>query len=580
MEDQVQEIKQKTDIVSLINMYVPLKKRGRHWMACCPFHQEKSPSFVVSPELQIYKCFGCGKSGDVFSFLQEYEKLDFKEALAELAKRAGIKLVRRVSEGETENNRQNLLALNQKLSDFYKYVLLRHDYGKEALIYLESRGISIETIKKFGLGFAPRLNKSTINYLYKQGFTKKQLMESGTFGESWGRVYDRFSGRLVFPLFDFRGRILGFSGRILPSNRSENQAKYINSPETILYHKSNNVYGLNFAKDAIRKKDKVLVVEGEFDMISPYQIGIENVVAIKGTAFTAEQLQLLLRYSNNLVLGLDGDFAGSNAMLKSILLAESLGFEMSVLCLEPYKDPDEAIRSDVDFFKKQLEQTKPVWDFVIETAVSKNPGMGARQKKDILNQTLPYLQQIKNPVVKKDYMKKLAFELGTEVELIEAEASRSGILKQENETVAIKKNEEKNSKETVLLSWILNTKSPAGVFEKLRKQLPKLEDRQLDTIYQLLPDFVNARDFAKKIPAEAGLIYTQLYLEGEKNSMDSKTRAQEIHQLANRLIGENLKKRINQITAEIGRLENRDMDVSKLEEEYSDLINRLSKIQN
>ncbi len=583
MEDQVAEVKQKTDIIGLINQYVPLKKRGKHWVACCPFHLEKSPSFIVSPELQIYKCFGCGKSGDVFSFLQEYEKIDFKEALVELAKRAGIKLIQKAGNASNENVRSGLLTLNSKLADFYKYVLLRHEFGKDALAYLKSRGISEETIKKFAIGFAPLQNKSTVNFLFKQGFEKKQLIESGTFGESWGRVYDRFSGRLVFPLFDFRGRILGFSGRILPSSKTENQAKYINSPETILYHKSNNVYGLNLAKEAIRKKNCVLVVEGEFDMITPYQAGIENVVAIKGTAFTQEQLQLLLRYSNNLILGLDSDFAGNRAMLRSILLAENLGFEMSVLMLAPHKDPDEAIRADFDFFKQQLDLTKPVWDFVIETAVASNPGAGSKQKKEILEQTLPYLLEIKNEVVKKDYLKKLAFELGTEIEAIEIEANkRLGTVDKKPDTSAFEvlKTEETKSKEATLLSWILTSKNPAKVYEKISKQLPQLSKVQLNSIYQLLPKFTEASIFANLIPAEIRHIFDQLYLEGQEQKFDSKERAVEIHQLANRLEAENIRNRINQLTIEIGRLENRDMDVTGLEKEYSELIIRLSKIQN
>ncbi|PIU72997.1 DNA primase, partial [Candidatus Shapirobacteria bacterium CG06_land_8_20_14_3_00_40_12] len=351
MENQVEEIKKKLDIVEVINRLLPLRKRGRHYVANCPFHQEKTPSFIVSPELQIYKCFGCGKAGDVFSFIQEFNRIDFREALEEMAKVAGVKLLNTFEDSREEKNKKTLLKINEEVARFYHYMLTTHQLGKEAREYLEKREIDEKMIKTFQVGFCPNDSRLITAYLKKKNFTEEDLVKTGTFGWSqYGgkKLYDRFSGRLTFPLVDFRERILGFSGRVLPGAKAE-QAKYINSPETELYHKSQMVYGLNLAKEAIRKELSVIVVEGEFDMISPFGTGIKNIVAIKGTAFTEEQLQLLRRYTDTLILALDSDFAGNNAAIKSIEMAEKLEFEIRVVNLVgKYKDPDEAIRDDPD----------------------------------------------------------------------------------------------------------------------------------------------------------------------------------------------------------------------------------------
>ncbi|MFA6361458.1 MAG: DNA primase, partial [Candidatus Shapirobacteria bacterium] len=335
MDNQVDEIKQKLNIVDVINRYVPLKKRGRNYIACCPFHGEKTPSFTVSEELQIYKCFGCGASGDIFTFLQEFEKIDFREALVELAPLAGIVLQKSEFVSQEESKKKILISINTHVSQFYNYILTTHPLGNIALKYVLKRGITLETIKKFKIGFSPENPQILINFLAKKGFKISDLIATGTFGQSQynSSLYDRFQGRLVFPLSDYRGQVLGFSGRILPSTTNPNMAKYINSPETEIYHKSQNLFGLHLAKDIIRTENSVIVTEGEFDMISPFQQGIENIVAIKGTAFTEDQLRLLRRFTDTIILALDSDFAGNNAARKSIELADSMEFDIKVLVL-------------------------------------------------------------------------------------------------------------------------------------------------------------------------------------------------------------------------------------------------------
>ena len=364
MESEVEEIKKKLDIVDVINHYLPLKKRGRHYLANCPFHSEKTPSFTVSPELQIFKCFGCGKAGDIFTFVEEYEHVDFKDALEDLAKMAGVTLKKDPQITQIDHRRKRLIELNHQVARFYNYILTTHPLGKNALDYILKRGIALETIKLFKIGFSPPSAALIVNYLHKKGFLDDELIATGTFGFSQyhaRQMYDRFQGRLTFPLSDFRDRILGFSGRILPGSTASNAAKYINSPETDIYHKSQMLFGLNLAKESIKKNNSVLVVEGEFDLISPFQQGVTNIVALKGTAFTSDQLQLLHRYTDNLILGLDSDFAGNNAARKSIELADSMEFDIKVLDLgTTFKDPDEAIQTDPVFFQNQLQNPIPI----------------------------------------------------------------------------------------------------------------------------------------------------------------------------------------------------------------------------
>src|SRR3990167_5278760 len=308
MADQVDEVKQKIDIVSLIGEYVQLKKAGRNYRALCPFHSEKTPSFMVSPELQIYKCFGCGESGDAFSFLEKYEGMDFGEALRFLADRAGIKLVA-LRPGE-QGEKERLYEINNLASRFYHYILVGHPAGKQAYNYLtRERGLKAGTIETFQVGFSPDVPGAIRKFLVeKKKFADRELEKAGL--SVLGRAaIDRFRGRITFPLLDHRGNIVGFAGRTMPGAKTE-LAKYINSPETPIYHKSRVLYGLNLAKTRIKEKKTAIVVEGELDMISSWQAGVENTVAIKGSAFTEEQLRLLTRFCQKVILALDTDFAG------------------------------------------------------------------------------------------------------------------------------------------------------------------------------------------------------------------------------------------------------------------------------
>lgn len=596
MENLVEQIKQKLNIVEVINRYVPLKKRGRNHLACCPFHGEKTPSFTVSEELQIYKCFGCGASGDVFSFLQEYEKIDFKEALSELAKLAGITLVKSEFSSQKDSVKKTLYDINQLVCKFYNYILLSHPLGQPALKYLSDRGIKPETIKLFNIGYSPENPALIINFLTKKGLKTPDLISTGTFGTSQynSRVYDRFQGRLVFPLSDYRGRILGFSGRILPTSKNQNAAKYVNSPETEIYHKSQNLFGLHLAKDAIRTQNFVIVTEGEFDMISPFQSGVQNIVAIKGTAFTEEQLQLLRRYTDTLILALDSDFAGSNAAKKSIELADSMEFDIKVLLLgERYKDPDEAVRGDLEFFKKQLSQAVSVWDFIIQSQLKINDVDTVHGKKEILSNVLPFLVKIKNSVIRSDFYKKLADEIGSDQESILEEAkkytSTSPVINNSSSLIIPPQKTEiqppsKTEKlEYFLIILVLGSKNPAKLAQKFSKYLKNISHHQLKNITQNLLNITDfdPKSFQENLSAEIKPFFQSLFLEATNNPLDSKVRFSEISKIIDQIDNINLKSQLNQISAQIARLENssQNEEIDKLEKEYNLILSQLAKIQ-
>ncbi len=600
MDNQVDEIKQKLNIVDVINRFTPLKKRGRNHIACCPFHGEKTPSFTVSEELQIFKCFGCGKSGDIFTFIQEYERIDFREALTELAAMAGITLKKSEFDNKQDSRKKNLSDLNAQVEKFYQYMLLTHPLGKNALDYVLKRGITLATIKQFGLGFSPENPAIAVNFLTKKGYKISDLIASGTFGQSQynSRIYDRFQGRLTFPLSDYRGRILGFSGRMLPTTKNQNSGKYINSPETEIYHKSFNLFGLHLTKDFIRQQNSVIVTEGEFDMISPFQAGIKNIVAIKGTAFTEEQLQLLRRYTDTLILGLDSDFAGSNASRKSIELADSMEFDIKVLTLgDKYKDPDEAVRGDPEFFKIQLDQTVSIWDFIIQSQIKINNPDTIKGKKEILNVVLPFLVKIKNSVIRSDYLKKLANEIGSEYESLLEESKKVSSAKNTpitsqsfshpiSKTDFIPESSKTQKFEELLLTLIIGAKNPIKVALKTKDQLSRFQDHRF---YQIGQQLLNITQFKPKsfenlLPAEVRPVFQSIFIETTTNYIESHQRLLEIKKVVSILDNFYLKDRLNFLSAKIAQLEDKDnpdnqTEIAEVEKEYNQILFQLSKVQ-
>ncbi len=352
------ELSSRLDIVDVVSEYVPLvKKSGRYW-ACCPFHSEKTPSFTVSPERQIYKCFGCGKGGSAINFVMEYEHLSFVDAVAVLAKKAGLEMpAYSASPGQSER-RKRLLQITTEAARWYHSVL-RSPEGQPGLAYLRGRGLSPSTITRFGLGFAPDSWDGLIRAMAGKGMDKRDLLDAGLCTTNKdGRIYDRFRGRAMFPIIDVRGDVIGFGGRIM----ADGEPKYLNSPDSLIFDKGRNMFGLNFAKKT--KADHVILTEGYMDTIALHQAGFDNAVASLGTSLTEEQARLLVRYFHSAVISYDGDQAGIKAAQRAIPILEKAGMSVRVIQITGAKDPDEYIKTyGRDAFARLVNQSENQVDY-------------------------------------------------------------------------------------------------------------------------------------------------------------------------------------------------------------------------
>jgi len=400
------EVKSKLNIIDIINEKVPLKKAGRNFKGLCPFHNEKTPSFMVSPDRQVFHCFGCGKGGSVIDFVMEYEHMEFPEALEELAERAGVTLTKRKSETPERKLKETLFEINHLASEFYHYILTKHRLGEKALLYLRNRGITDKSIRTFSLGYSPNNWEGVYRFLKKKQYDDAMLEKAGLVLSGNRGMYDRFRGRLMFTLKDHKGNTVGFSGRVLDPTMKE--AKYINTSETPVYSKSNVLYGLDVTHDAIVKAGVAILMEGEIDLISSFQVGISNVVAIKGSALTEGHVHLLKRYTERVIFALDADMAGDKAARRGIDVAEGVGLDMRVAIMPVGKDPDEAAREDEVGLKKALKNAIPIYDYFIESAKKRFDLTSAFGKQKASEELLPILSKIENGIVQGHYIKKAA----------------------------------------------------------------------------------------------------------------------------------------------------------------------------
>jgi DNA primase len=358
---QIEEIKNRLDIVDQISKYLELKPAGKNYSGICPFHAEKTPSFIVSPELQRYKCFGCGEAGDIFNFIQKIENIDFPEALEKLAKEAGVQL----KKPKINSHIAKLYEIN-KLAARYYYKELKE--SKEATEYINKRGFDKESIYKFGIGYAAGGYK-LLDYLQNQGqkFNKKELLDSGLFSLKNDKLRTKFFKRIMFPIRSSSGKVIGFSGRILPGN--DKGPKYMNTPETPIYHKKDNIFGQYESRKAIRKEDIVIFCEGQTDVISAHQAGFENVVAPLGTALTNEQLERLSKLTKNFMFIFDSDEAGQDAMERALLLISKLELRAYAASPDPYKDIDEMIQDDPKKLKSIIKNKTDLFSFLFSKKI-------------------------------------------------------------------------------------------------------------------------------------------------------------------------------------------------------------------
>lgn len=409
--EQIEQVRDATNIVDLVGETVTLKKRGTNWLGLCPFHNEKTPSFNVRDDKGIFKCFGCGKGGDAFAFVMELEHLTFPDAVKRLAERANIPLEDATEEEKKEQSeKERVLGAVRSAAGWY-YRALREPIGAEPLTYLRRRGLGDAILKKFGVGYAPDMQGAMIKAVQKKGYDITLLEKGGVVAHSQGRDwYERFRGRIIFPVFSATGRIIGFGGRIYTEMQKEaNLAKYINSPDTDIYHKSQVLYGLFQAKDAIRKLDGALIVEGYADVIALHQAGFENSVAASGTSLTKDQLELLRRFTQRLTLIFDADLAGRNATERGIELALQAGFDVNIVLLKQGEDPDSIIRKfGADRFADALKnsesfiETKTRW--FEEQGALEDPAKAAGAVKAIVQS----IAKIPDALKREFFIRKLA----------------------------------------------------------------------------------------------------------------------------------------------------------------------------
>jgi len=434
----IDEVKQRTDIIEVISQYTTLTKAGRTFRALCPFHSEKRPSFFVYPEQQSWHCFGaCSTGGDVFSFIMKRENMDFGEALRLLAERAGVAIPSRFEPDTGKDERERLHQVNEAATQYFHNLLLNSQAGEKARSYLASRGLSPKTVNDFQLGFSLDSWEALKQYLLERGYTESELLEAGlTVATEDGKTHDRFRNRLLFPIKDVRDRTIGFGARVL----DDSLPKYLNSPQTPTFDKSSSLYGINLATPAIRQQNLAVIVEGYTDVITAHQNGFANVIATMGTAVTEKQVSALKRLNRNvnLVLALDADAAGEEAMLRCADYENSLNTEVKVAVLPEGKDPDDVIREDAKTWHQMVDAALPVVDYAIRMVSSKLDMSKARDQSILVDKIGPIANKMRDQIRQSHCIQELAKSTGKDVRIIEAALSQ---MKTASKTRQLKKEE-------------------------------------------------------------------------------------------------------------------------------------------
>ncbi len=592
--DQVAQIREKTDIVALLSEYLPLKKLGRNFKTNCPFHSEKSPSFVVSPERQIWHCFGCQKGGDCYTFLMEYENLEFPEALRLLAKRTGVELEQYKGGSPQTSQKEALYKINKLTADFYHYILTSLPAGKKALEYLiNERKISKEVLKTFNVGFAPKAGTALVDYLLtKKKFKREDVIDAGLTSMRGGRVSDFFTDRIMFPLSDHRENVIGFSGRVMDPSTTQ-MGKYINTRETLVYHKGDVFFGLHITKNEIKKENRAIIMEGEFDVMSSFQEGVGNVVAVKGTALTQSQVNLLSRFCSKVSLCFDQDSAGQQALQRSIPSLEKKGLIITVVLIPGGKDPDSAILSDPFAFKQAVKHDVGVYDYVIDQTVKKYGVKNAEDKKKVSDTVLPFLQGIENEIIKEHYMRFLAIKLQTSYESIDRQIEKVKTQQVVEKVAEIAKEKMPRDEmlEEYLLSLLIQSHIPKQavyvVISIFGTSLPK--DRAYQKIiFYLITHFqqqegIDMQLFGNGLSPELLKTYDTCFLYPIPKFPDDASYLAEVKKVAFELKMQYIRSRMKVLSQNLKEKEintekdGEDSQVQKWQEEFKDLSAQLHK---
>jgi len=405
-EHIIDQVRERTDIVEVVSKYIPLKKAGRNYKAVCPFHHEKTPSFMVSPAKQIFHCFGCGAGGNVFNFVMKYERLEFPETVRDLAKRAGVDIpVTSGQSAEKASLSETLHSINEMAMQFYQKNLLSKASSTASREYIQKRGIHPKIVEEFKIGYAPKSWSGLLEFLKDKGCKDDHLEKSGlVIKNREGRFFDRFRDKIIFPITDSKGKIKGFGSRVMDSS----MPKYTNSPDTFIYNKGNHLYGLKQSWEDIRDKNAAVVVEGYLDLLTPFQHGIKNVVATLGTALTLEQVKLLKRFTDNIIILYDADAAGENAAVRSLDLLIEEELKVKVAQLPKGEDPDSYVKKHgSDLFRELLDNAQDLFDYKIGILLKRFDSNKLEGKAKIASEMLPLISKIRNAILQSGYIKRL-----------------------------------------------------------------------------------------------------------------------------------------------------------------------------
>ena len=481
-DDIIEEVRSRNDIVDVIGQYVHLTKKGSTYFGLCPFHNEKTGSFSVSPNKQMYYCFGCGAGGNVFTFMMQYENFTFSEAMEALADRVGVALPKQEYTKEQKreaDKKQRLLDINKEAARYF-YMLLRNDRGKNALAYFKKRELSDETMKKFGLGYSDQYSDDLYRYLRSKGYEDEILKESGlvSINEKRGG-YDKFWNRAMFPIMDVHNKVIGFGGRVM----GEGEPKYLNSPETPIFDKSRNLYGLNFARTT--KKSQLLLCEGYMDVIALHQAGFDNAVASLGTSLTTGHANLLKRYTKEVYLTYDSDGAGVKAALRAIPILKEAGITTKIINMRPYKDPDEFIKAlGADAYQERIDHAENSFLFEIRILEQQFDMSDPESKSSFYNEVAKRLCSFTEKIERDIYvnavaekyllpaadLQKLVGRYGMQMEGITKERTplKSGIHEKKDRARGLKKEDGMKQSQKLLLTWLIEN---TGLYQKIKKYI-------------------------------------------------------------------------------------------------------------
>lgn len=471
-DEIIEEVRNQNDIVDVISEYVKLQKKGANYFGLCPFHNEKSPSFSVSPGKQMYYCFGCGEGGNVISFVMKYENYSFIEAVQMLASRAGIELpqvTRSKEEKENADKRSQILTINTLAAKFY-YYMLKSEKGALAYHYLRGRELSDNTITGFGLGYSDKYSDSLYKYMKSKGYKDDILKETGLFTFEEKGVHDKFWNRVMFPIMDVNNKVIAFGGRVM----GDGKPKYLNSPETKVFDKSRNLYGLNIARTS--RKDYLLICEGYMDVISLHQAGFNNAVAALGTSFTSGHASLIKRYAKEVVLTFDSDGAGIKAALRAIPILREAGLSIKVLSMKPYKDPDEFIKAlGPEAYEERIEKATNYFIFQVGTLMNEYNLDDPSEKTEFHNKVADMLLKFEDEIERNNYLESVCRTFNIPLDGLRQLVKKKGLnyigKKQREEKETIKSgNKEKEEAvvlaQQILLTWLIEEKN---IFESVAK---------------------------------------------------------------------------------------------------------------